>query len=499
MASQTLSLSQSQRQLQILAPQLRQSLEMLQLPMLELRAMIQQEIEQNPTIEEALAPEELTIEELAADVLTPEELKVEARPDVEPDPVKEPDANLVKPDFDKEYEVLAKLDDEWRDYFFQDAQAARGSSEDDEDRRSYFMDSQSQRESLQEHLVAQMSLAGLSETDRQLGELLIGSINDDGYLTAPLADLAASSGADVRHLEDVLTVIQEFHPIGVGARDLKECLMLQIERGGREHGVAVSIILHHLGDLAARKYKEIAKALKVTVDDVIQGVHIISNLNPKPGQAVVAENAAIVVPEVEVQRVDGKYVVVMDEDQLPHVRISTHYRKLMEDPATAPDVRAYVQEKIRAGAFLIKSIYQRQKTIQRIAAEVVSTQTEFLDHGVSHLKPLTMSQIAQVVGVHETTVSRAVSGKYMQTPIGIFELKYFFTPGIKMADGSEVSNKTVRDMISTMVSAENAASPLADQEIVARLAEQGINIARRTAAKYRLILHIPPSHLRKVD
>lgn len=499
MASQTLSLSQSQRQLQILAPQLRQSLEMLQLPMLELRAMIQQEIEQNPTIEEALAPEEISAEEFSADALPASEVSPEAQVEADLNPPKETEQKVEAADFDKEYEALAKLDDEWRDYFFQDAQSSGGSSEDEEERRRYFLDSQPQRESLQEHLVKQMSLAGLSETDRQLGELLIGSINDDGYLTVPLEELAASSGTDVRHLEDVLIVIQEFHPIGVGARDLKECLLLQLERGGSDHSVAANMIRHHLDDLAARKYQEIAKALKVSVEDVIQGAHVIGNLNPKPGQTCVAESATIVVPEIVVQKIDGKYVVIMDDDQLPHVRISGHYRKLMEDPSTAPDVRTYVQEKIRAGAFLIKSIYQRQKTIQRIASEIVATQTDFLDHGISHLKPLTMAQIAQIVGVHETTVSRAVSGKYMQTPIGVFELKYFFTPGIKTADGTEVSNKTVRDMISTLVGSEDPSSPLADQEIVTRLSEQGINIARRTVAKYRLILRIPPSHMRKAD
>jgi RNA polymerase sigma-54 factor len=475
MSSQSLSLSQTQRQLQILAPQLRQSLEMLQLPMLELRALIQQEIEQNPTIEEALAPSEQI--------------------EVEPGPPTEPDYKPEQLDFDKEYEVLSKLDDEWRDYFFQNSHSA-SYSEEDEEKRRHLMDSLSPQESLQEHLVGQLRLAGLSESDRQLGEMLIGSINDDGYLSAPLAELAASTGTDPRRLEDVLSVIQDFHPVGVGARDLRECLLLQLERGG-VGGLAVEIVRRHLDELGAKKFTEIAKALKVSVEDVIQASRTISALDPKPGRSCSAESPTFVVPEILVQKIDGKYVVILDDDQLPHVHISGHYRKLLEDPATPPDVRAYVQEKVRAGAFLIKSIYQRQKTIQRIATEIVALQTDFFDHGVSHLRPMTMAQIAETVGVHETTVSRAVSGKFMKTPIGIFELKYFFTPGIKTADGTEVSNKAVRDMINSLVSGENPASPLSDQEIAEKLSAQGINIARRTVAKYRLILRIPPSHERR--
>jgi RNA polymerase sigma-54 factor len=478
MSSQTISLSQSQRQLQILAPQLRQSLEMLQLPMLELRALIQQEIEQNPTIEEGLMPSEQI--------------------EVEPGPVTEPEYKPEQLDFDKEYEVLAKIDDEWRDYFYQNSQSS-SYSEEDEEKRRYLMDSLSQPESLQEHLLAQLTLAGLSEADRHIAELIIGSINDDGYLTASLQDLAAATGTDPRHLEDILAVIQDFHPVGVGARDLRECLLLQLEREGSEESTATQLVRLHLDDLAARKYQEIAKSLKVSVEAVIQASRLIARLDPKPGRICGTEDPTLVVPEVVVQKVDGQYVILLDDDQLPHVRISSHYRKLIEDPSTPADVRSYVQEKIRAGAFLIKSIYQRQKTIHRIASEIVAAQTDFLDHGISQLKPLTMAQIAQIVGVHETTVSRAVSGKYMKTPIGIFELKYFFTPGIKTADGKEVSNKTVRDMIVNLVSGEDPANPLSDQEIVEKLSAQGVNIARRTAAKYRLILRIPPSHLRKAD
>jgi len=207
--------------------------------------------------------------------------------------------------------------------------------------------------------------------------------------------------------------------------------------------------------------------------------------------------ATYVLPEIVVQKVDGNYVVILNDDQLPHLRISNHYQTLMRDKSTKPEVKAYIQDRIRSGAFLIKSIHQRQSTIYKVASQIVSSQTDFLDHGIAHLKPLTMAEVANTIEVHETTVSRAVAGKYMQTPSGIFAMKYFFTPGIKTADGRQVSNKTVKDMIANLIANETPSRPLSDQEIMDRLKEQGINIARRTVAKYRLVLHIAPSHIRK--
>jgi RNA polymerase sigma-54 factor len=207
--------------------------------------------------------------------------------------------------------------------------------------------------------------------------------------------------------------------------------------------------------------------------------------------------AAYVDPEVVVQKVDGEYVVILNDDHLPHLKISNHYRKLMGDENTKPEVKAYIRERVRSGAFLMKSIDQRQRTIHRIATEIVNKQTDFLEEGISALKPLTMAEVANEVSVHETTVSRAVSNKYMKTPSGVFEMKYFFTPGIKTANGTEVSNKTVKDMIANMVSHEDPSKPLSDQEIMERLKKEGITIARRTIAKYRLVLRIPPSHMRK--
>jgi RNA polymerase sigma-54 factor len=458
----------------VLAPQLRQSLEMLQLPIMDLRTMIQQEIEQNPTIEEKLTDnEKIEIEPGDGETETAEEM-----------------------DFDKEFEALSHLDEEWREYFFQNQESQPYTSDADE-RHQFLLDSLPQQQSLQEHLLEQLQLTALEDEDRRLGEMIIGSIDNDGYLTGDLEDLAATSNVDLHRLEDMLDLIQDFHPTGVGARDLRECLMLQLGRLGEYDTLVEILVDKHLDTLGARRLTNLAKQLKISQEELQGAMAFIARLDPKPGRIYSDEVATYVIAEIVVKKVEGKYMVIMDDGQLPHIRISRHYRRLLEAANTSSEVKEYVRDRIRAGAFLIKSIHQRQKTIFRIATEIVNRQVEFLDQGVAHLKPLTMAEIANAVGVHETTVSRAVNGKYMRTPRGILEMKYFFTPGIKTADGNSVSNKTVKDMIATLVAEEDPAKPLSDQAILKQLDEQGIKIARRTIAKYRLVLKIPPSHMRK--
>ena len=475
MPSQTLALSQQQRLQMVLAPQLRQSLEMLQLPIMDLRTMIQQEIEQNPTIEE----QPIDNEPIEIEPGDGETEKAEAM------------------DFDKEFEALSHLDEEWREYFFQNLEIQPYSSDADE-RRQFLLDSLPQRQSLQEHLLEQLQLTELEDEDHRLGEMIIGSIDDDGYLTGTLEELETTSNADLQRLEDILHLIQDFHPTGVGARDLRECLMLQLARLGKRDTLVETLVDKHLDKLGARRLTDLAKQLKISPEELLEATAFIATLDPKPGRIYSDEVATYVVAEIVVKKVEGKYIVIMDDDQLPHIRISRHYRRLLQAADSSDEVKEYVRDRIRAGAFLIKSIHQRQKTIFRIATEIVNRQVAFLDQGVSHLKPLTMAEIANAVEVHETTVSRAVNGKYMRTPRGIFEMKYFFTPGIKTADGSSVSNKTVKDMIATMVTEEDPAKPLSDQVILKKLDEEGIKIARRTIAKYRLVLKIPPSHMRKL-
>jgi len=476
MPVQTLHLSQEQRLHMVLAPQLRQSLEMLQAPALELRAMIRAELDSNPTLEEA-PPGTPTVE-------------------VEVEHVNTEVEDHKAMDFRKEFETLARLDDEWKDYFFQQRDYQPFSRQ-SEEKRDFFYDSITQGESLQEHLLHQLALSEFNDADKALGELIIGSINDDGYLASPIEELAGGCGADVEHMSAILAVIQDFDPLGVGARDLRECLMFQLERLGKADSTAGRVVDGHLDRLGAHKYQDIARMLKVSVEDVQSAANFIATLEPKPGRAYSSESSPYITPEVVVHKDGDDYVILMNDDDLPRLRISKHYRSLMNDDTTKGEVRDYIQERVRSSAFLIKSIHQRQQTIFRIASEIVRVQTEFMDQGISHLKPLTMSAVADAVSLHETTISRAVAGKHMQTPQGTFEMKYFFTPGLKTGDGSVVSNKTVKDSIASLVADESPASPLSDQELLEILTERGIQIARRTVAKYRIALKIPPSHMRK--
>lgn len=479
MSGPSLSQSIQQRMQQTMAPQLRQSLELLQVPALELRALVQQEMESNPTLEEIQPGEEV------ADKSETEVVDIEAE---EKDKADEAAA-------DAEFEMLASMDDEWRDYFTNNRVPA---SRDDAAKQQFAMDSISQPLSLQQHLMNQITLADLHDGEGRLVELIIGSLDDDGYLTSTIEDLAHSTGEDLHKLQDILDIIKDFDPIGVGAKDLSECLWLQLKRLGRGDGLASEIVLKHLDQLAAHKYSEIARTLDVSVDAVEKEARLISTLEPKPGRRFVPDATTYVIPEVTVQRNDeGEYVVVMNNDYVPRLHISEHYRNLMQDADTSPEVKQYIRDKVRSSMFLIKSINQRQQTIYNIATEIVRIQKEFLDHGISHLRPLIMAEVAGLVGVHETTVSRAIAGKYMQTPRGTFEMKYFFTPGYKNADGQSVSNQTIKEAIEKLVLEENSSSPLSDQTIVKKLEETGYKVARRTIAKYREELKILPSHLRK--
>lgn len=460
----------------VLAPQLRQSLEMLQVPILELRALVQKELEQNPTLEE-LAPDGPALE-------------------VETNPGEAPDNSEMR--FDEEFAVLAKLDAEWRDYFFQDLDN-RPNTVDAEEKHRFLMDSLPQQESLQEHLIRQLELSDLSPGDRQIGELIVGSINEDGYLDTPVAELAATTPFSAEQLEAVLRIVQEFDPVGIGATDMRDCLLLQLVRLGKAGSIAVDIVRDHLERLGAHKLEPIARALRVPLEDVKAAAALVVTLDPTPGRSFSGEHAAYIFPEVVVRKTEGEYIVILNDDRLPHLRISRHYRELMEAPDTSREVKSYIRDKLRSSSFLLKSIDQRQRTIYRIATEIVRQQAAFLDNGISHLRPLTMSAVATEVGVHETTVSRAVNQKYMRTPIGTFEMKFFFTPGLRTSSGADISNKTVKDMIGSIIAGEGDGNALSDIAIMRILKEKGIKVARRTVAKYRDVLGIPPSHLRNRD
>jgi RNA polymerase sigma-54 factor len=345
--------------------------------------------------------------------------------------------------------------------------------------------------------VKQLDFLKLSERDRHIGELIIGSINEEGYLTQSIEELIASTGCEADCLYNILALIQDFDPVGIGARDLKECLLIQLQRFGHDSSLASKIVSSHLDLMAAKNYGEIAKALNVTMEEVRLAAKMIATLDPRPGLAFGGEAATYVFPEIIVEKGKTGYYIVLNDDWMPHLRISRYYRQLMSDPKSTAEVKKYIMDKVKAGLFLMKSIEQRQRTLRRVAAEIVNAQVDFFDSGVAHLKPLTMMEVAQRVGLHETTVCRCVANKFMKTPVGVFAMKYFFTPGLKTSNGHLVSNKAVQDLVAKMVAEEDHAHPLSDQEIFERLSAQGLQVARRTVAKYRLALKIPSSHMRK--
>ena len=498
--AQGLHLSQKLALSQVLAPQLQQSLALLQAPTLELKALVEQELQQNPVLEEVASIEADQDEKGARDEDgAPAEINDPAEPpaDVTFDPATEKPSNDPVDDFQAEFERLSQLDQDWRDNFSQGSGAVRHSQE-DEERRQYMFDSLVAGTSLQESLLEQVRMSDLTDEQRPIAEMIIGNIDDYGYLQATVDELAFSTNIPAAHILDVLKVIQGFHPAGVAARNLRECLMLQLERAEKKHTVEYQIVDRYFDALGKRRIPEISRGLGLDLDDVQDALQRIANLEPRPGRDFLPDNQQYILPEIFVQKQGEEFVVTTNNDQVPHLRISNTYKDLMAQAQSSAEVREYIRDKIRAGKFLIKSLHQRQQTILNIAKEIVGRQKEFMEKGVAFLKPLTMVQVAEVVGVHETTVSRAVSGKYMQTPQGIFEMKYFFTSGIKTASGEGMSNTSVKDMISEMIGSEDTTKPLSDEEIVRILSGKGIVIARRTVAKYRSELNILPSHLRKV-
>jgi len=438
---------------QALSPQMQSSLNVLQAPLMELRQLVQTELRENPTLEE-IAP-------------------------------------------DSDYENVAEsggLQDEWREYFAQRAVAEPWTRESLE-RRQHFLDSQSRGLSLQEALAQQLATAGFDAHDLKVGAEIIGNLDESGFLRADVEDVAYAAGTEPLEVERVLEQIQRFDPPGIAARDLRECLLLQLQRAGAGTSIAASIVESHLDELARRRIPEIAKALGLTNEEVQVAMAEIAHLKPRPGSIFAPNIEQIITPEVVVVRDGDEFVASLTNEHVPRLRINDTYKDMLAGESR--EVRDYLRDKIKGGKFFIKSIQQRQQTILSIAREIVLRQRDFLENGPTQLRPMTMSQVAEVVGVHETTVSRAASGKYIATPQGIFEIKYFFTHGYTSKAGDSVSNESVRQAVINLVKEENPRHPYSDQDIVRLLTDQGLSVARRTVAKYRDQLQILPSHLRR--
>jgi RNA polymerase sigma-54 factor len=497
-----LQLSQRLTQSLVLAPQLQQSLALLQAPTLELKALVEAELQQNPVLEEVVdidADAEQREKTNDSDEGGSPEVTDFAEPpeDVKFDEATEKPTNEPVDDFQAEFERLVQMDQEWRDHFSQINTPIRSSTE-DEEKRQFMFDSITAETSLAQFLIEQVRDTNLTEEQLGLAELIIGNIDDYGYLNASVDELAATTQLPPEKISEVLKVIQTFEPVGVGARDLRECLLLQLERNDQQESLEYRIVRDFMDALGKRRIPEIARGTSQSVEEVQAALARVGRLEPRPGRAFLPAVEQYVAPEVFVQKSGDDFTVTTNDEQIPHLRISNVYKDLMASGGDNAEVKNYIREKIRAGKFLIKSLHQRQATIANIGREIVKRQREFMEKGVAFLKPMTMAQVAEVVGVHETTVSRAVSGKYIDTPQGVFEMKYFFTAGLQNAHGEDVSNTSVKDMIADIFKGENPSNPLSDQEVVKMLTAKGITIARRTVAKYRDELGILPSNLRKV-
>lgn len=457
---------------QVLAPHLFQSLEILQMPLLDLQQMIKQELSENPTLEATQEQPDAQIE------------------------IEQGTKDVERDEFDNEIEKLAALGEEWGDNFYENRQVSSGS--DAEEKYQYMMDSLSESSTLHDQLLDQLSLSNLNEYERKIAGIVVGNIDDDGYLQLDVDDLLALPNFPAEMLDKILATIHEFDPPGVGARDLRECLMLQLKRAGREDTQEYQVVADHLDLLGRHKYDEIARAMGLTVERVKELAGKVAKLDPKPGRNFSDDRIEYVTPEIIIEKKNGEYVITQNRKPYPHLFISRKYLQMLKDPNTSKEVKSYIREKITKSKQFIQSIDQRMSTIYRIAVEIVRIQRDFFDHGVSKLRPLNMKTVAELLEVHETTISRATAGKYMQTPRGLLSMKYFFKPGITTASGESISNESVKAALAEIIQGEDKKKPYSDAKLVQLLEEDGMKIARRTVAKYRDQLRVLPSHLRKV-
>ncbi len=466
----------------VMTPQLRQAIKILQLPRGELDTLVYEELAENPV---------LTVEQ-------GEEVVSQAEAGVMGD--EPPPSDIVK-------ETTSTEDIDWHSYLetYNDEMPslpAWGDDEGDEERQNLIENQPNRTESLAEHLAWQLRFHNLTEEEKQIAMVIIGNLDTDGYLQDSIDELATSTGASVDAVARVLQVIQQCEPAGVGARDLQECLLLQLRTQGLENpnvndpivAIAGRIVREQLHALEARRFDRLAKDLGVTVDEVTQAVKLITSLEPKPGRDFGEGDIRYVTEDVYVHKVGEDWVVTLNEEGLPRLKVSASYRRLLTEGSEAKD---YIKEKLNAAAWLIKSIHQRQRTLLLVAQSLVKFQQAFLTYGVSHMRPLVLRDVAEDVGIHESTVSRAISSKYIATPRGIYPLKKFFTTGLKGRQGQDVASESVKERIRSLINDEDPSHPLSDEEIARKLSGDDVTIARRTVAKYRESMNILPSAKRK--
>jgi len=470
-------------QKQILTPGLVQMVSVLALNKLELREMINREMVANPVLEEV--PEDVpSIDEVDkrtetenAEHTPPATNHVVARNDDHPDSFQEIDFGSFFDDY---------LDPGYR------------SPEAEVVDRPSFENFLSQPTSLAAHLEWQLSLSVCSDSVREAGNSIIGNLNEDGYVTAPLEEIAQTGGHSLADVQEALSLIQVFDPVGVAARDVRECLLNQLHTLAPENTLAQQIVSGYLKQLQNKQYRDIARALDRPVKTVERCVELIRKLDPRPGQRYNNAEARLIEPDVAFVKAGDTYQVIMNEDGLPQLRLSHHYRRLLGEDSTTREVRNYVKERFTSAIQLIKNIEQRKQTIVRVCEAIIRRQNEFLDRGIDFLRPMMIKEVAEEVGVHPSTVSRAVASKYAYTPQGVYELRYFFSEAVQGPSGAATSLINLKRLVKKMIEEEEAAHPLTDDQITQQLQKVGYCVTRRTVAKYREDMRIPSTHQRRV-
>ncbi len=455
----------------VMTPQLQQAIRLLQLNRMELVDLVSAELQENPILEDAPDYEDEAQNkkesiEMGADNAAPE-----------------PEQKLPDIDWDSYLDTYSPIG-----YKPADNESDRPSLE----------STLVKKASLSDHVMWQLKMSNLDEDQQTIGALIIGNLNEDGYLDETLEHIAEVADAAVPEVEVVLRRVQEFDPVGVAARDLKECLLLQLGPIGLRGSLVEKIVSGHLSRMERADYRGIAKSLAVPVEKVAEAARVIQGLEPKPGRPFSEQEPFYITPDIYLHKVGDDYVIVLNEDGMPKLRISPFYRDVLHgNSSTSKVTKEYVQEKVRSAVWLIKSIHQRQRTIYKVMESIVKFQRDFFDKGINMLKPLNLRDVADDIGMHESTISRVTTNKYVHTPQGIFELKYFFNSGINLTGGDHMASEAVKDKIRKIIVAESSKRPLSDQKIVEILKQSEIEIARRTVTKYREILGILSSTKRK--
>ncbi|RME40302.1 MAG: RNA polymerase sigma-54 factor [Deltaproteobacteria bacterium] len=468
----------------VMTPQLQQAIKLLQLSRMELLDVVRQELEENPVLEEAAeAPEEKPAEESSEDAAD----------------AAEPDATTDKLEEMPDEPAALKDEIDWQAYLegYTQSSTAPDIYEDDEDRPGYEA-LLTRKPTLSDHLMWQLSLSRVDDRLRAVAAEIIGNLDARGYLQATLEEIAEGAGCDLETAEQALAIVQDFDPPGVAARNLQECLLKQVEHLGMQGSLVETILRDHIAELESRKYQVIARELGVSLDEVLGAAKIISNLDPRPGNAYDSDDIHYITPDIFVHKIGDDYVVVLNDEGMPNLKINSFYRNALSGHADIdPKAGEYIQEKMRGALWLIKSIHQRQRTIYKVTKSIVKFQREFFDKGIEYLKPLVLRDVAEDIDMHESTISRVTTNKYVQTPQGLFELKFFFNSGISTTGGETIASESVKSKIKEIIAGEDPKKPYSDQKIVEILREHNIDIARRTVTKYREMLGIGSSTERK--